>query len=528
MLRSSGGRDGRQALAALLAVVAIASALYLTFLSYAPIYLAHDEVNFGLTAHAIAYTGRDLNGERLPLVFHIVSRSGHYFTTPVVIYTTALFLRLLPISAWAIRFPTALVGVLDVVLMFFVARMVFRRNTLAAAAALFLALMPAHFIHARLAVDPIYPVFFVLAWLYCLGRFLETDGLAWIGAAATLLAVGVFSYLASMVMMPLYFVMTLAVLWARRARRAAFVVTVAGFSWPLVLLASWFLAQPARFHELLSLYELSDAGGSPVRSVLRLFTFFSLGVRSGVYYDFFNPSMLFFSGDGSLLSSTRQAGVFLLPFAALLPLGIYHVLAHHRRPLPLLVLAGFLTAPLAAVIALAVTIHRALVMLPFGALLAVYGVEWIWLQPRRWRVAGVVLLGLMPLQFAWFYRDYLTDYRVRSAFWFERDQRGAVEAVIAREPAGHPAPVYLSADILWIESNWRLFALTHRREDLLDLPVYYDPQQLRADALPSGAFVVSEGADPGVRRMVESGALREVARVTEPDGRFSYVVLYKT
>src|SRR5258706_4676860 len=92
------------------AVAVPAILLYATYLAFAPIYLAHDEVMFGLTAHAIAHTGRDLNGARFPLIFRIIGRDGQYFPTPVVIYTTALFLRVLPIAEWSIRLPTALVG----------------------------------------------------------------------------------------------------------------------------------------------------------------------------------------------------------------------------------------------------------------------------------------------------------------------------------------------------------------------------------------------------------------------------------
>ena len=248
----------RTAICALL-VAAIAVLLYCTYLAYAPIYLVHDEVNFGLTAHAIAHTGRDLNGQRLPLLFHIVMRSGQYFTTPVVIYTTALFLRFLPLTEWAIRFPTALVGALNVVLLFFIARKLFARDALAVCAALCLALAPAHFIHARQAVDPIYSVFFTLVWLYCLTMALETTSLGWLAAATTALSVGVFSYLASMLMMPLYFAMTLAVLWRSSAHRRAYLVAAAGFSWPLVVLLFWFLADRARLTELLRFYSVSDA-----------------------------------------------------------------------------------------------------------------------------------------------------------------------------------------------------------------------------------------------------------------------------
>jgi 4-amino-4-deoxy-L-arabinose transferase-like glycosyltransferase len=511
----------------LAAVAVLSLLLYATFLTYAPIYLAHDEVNFGLSAHAIAHTGRDLNGQRLPIIFHIVTRYGRYYATSVVIYTTALLMRVAPISEWTIRFPTALVGVLDVVLVFLIGRRLFRNDWLATIAAVFLALTPAHFIHARLAVDHIYAVFFMLAWLYCLATFLETGRLAWLAAASTMLAIGTFSYLAAMVMMPLYFVMTLVVLWCARARRAAFGVVVAGYAWPLVVLLLWFLAEPARYRELLAFYQLPDAaaGVSPLRSVLRLFSYFSLGVRAGVYWNFFNPSMLFFSGDDSILSSTRQVGVFLLPLAPLLPLGAYQVLTRRRaQPLPVLVLAGFLTAPLAAVLALAVTIHRALLMLPFAALVATYGVEWFLERDVRWRRAVYVLLAIVPLQFAWFYRDYMTGYRVRSSSWFERDQRGAIEAVIAREPVDRPVPVYLSTDIQWLEGNWRLYTLKHGRPDLIERAVFVDSARLTPDSMPAGALLIAEGADPVVRRLVESRALTEVARVTEPDRNFSYVV----
>jgi hypothetical protein len=163
-------------------------------------------------------------------------------------------------------------------------------------------------------------------------------------------------------------------------------------------------------------------------------------------------------------------------------------------------------------------------MLPFGALLAVYGVEWLWLQERRWRVACVCLLAALPFQFALFYYDYMTGYRVRSAFWFERDQRGAIEAVIAREPRDHAVPAYLSSDIRWIDANWRLFTLKESRDDLRERAVYFTPKDLKVALMPAGALLVSEGADPIIGDLIASGQLREIFRATEPDGKFSFVV----
>ena len=61
--------------------------VYAPLLSYVPAYLAHDEVVFSLSAHAIATTAHDVQGRLFPLFFQITDR---YWATPVAIYTTAL------------------------------------------------------------------------------------------------------------------------------------------------------------------------------------------------------------------------------------------------------------------------------------------------------------------------------------------------------------------------------------------------------------------------------------------------------
>ena len=59
---------GRLALAL---VVLSAGALYFWRLSSAPVYLGGEEARFGIHAHAIATTGRDLNGRFLPLFIRL-------------------------------------------------------------------------------------------------------------------------------------------------------------------------------------------------------------------------------------------------------------------------------------------------------------------------------------------------------------------------------------------------------------------------------------------------------------------------
>ena len=106
--------------ALLMVLVAVTFVLYSWRLDRAPIYLAHDEVFFGLHAQAVSVNGVDMNGRFLPVFFS--DRTYQAGRDPVSIYLTALTLKVLPLSERAIRLPTVLVGLLDVILIFAVAR----------------------------------------------------------------------------------------------------------------------------------------------------------------------------------------------------------------------------------------------------------------------------------------------------------------------------------------------------------------------------------------------------------------------
>src|SRR5262245_11249770 len=56
---------------ALAALLIAAGALYLWRLDRAPVYLGWDEARTAVQGYSLATTGRDMNGARLPLLFHI-------------------------------------------------------------------------------------------------------------------------------------------------------------------------------------------------------------------------------------------------------------------------------------------------------------------------------------------------------------------------------------------------------------------------------------------------------------------------
>jgi 4-amino-4-deoxy-L-arabinose transferase-like glycosyltransferase len=528
--------------AALLALPVVS--IYALYLQRSPVYLAHDEVFFALQAHSIASSGHDLNGRFLPLYFQIAAAG--FWATPVTIYLTALFLKFLPVSDAVIRLPSVLVGLVDIWLVYLVARRIFARETPALVAAALLALTPAHFIHSRLAYDELYPVPFVLAWLLCMASFVERRRLSLLFAGTALLGVGVYSYIASVILMPLYVLLTCVVLIRTPTRSARpYIVAIVGFAAPAILLVPWLLTHPAQYGDeirMFSLYDTQTLG--PLQGLRRMLSWTSVGEHLSVYYNYFDPSFLFFSGDTSIHSSTRQAGVFLLPLAIFLPVGIWQVARHWRTGLNLVLLLGLVSAPVAAtLVGQSYRINRALVMLPFAALIATFGADYLLTaRHRALRIAGVALLVLVPVQFASFYRDYLTDYRVRSSVWFERNLRGGLESILditaRRREAGRrgnevendvPA-VYLNKNIGWIGYYWQFYLLKHHRYDLLNQTIYFDPRNVDLSGAPKGSLILSrcgEAARSEDEALASSSLLKRVTVITEPDEKPSFVVLEK-
>jgi 4-amino-4-deoxy-L-arabinose transferase-like glycosyltransferase len=489
------------------AAIAVATALlYGWRLQDAPIYVSPDEAIISVDAHSLASTGYDVHGRFLPLYFQVQlpgeTRMGWF--TPAIFYLSALVLKVLPFSEAAIRVPTVLVAVADVVLIYFVGRRLFRRESPALLAAAMLATTPAHFILGRYALDYLYPLPFVLGWLLCLLVFLDTERIAWLVGAGFVLGLGFFSYIAAVVMMPLYLLVTCAMVSRSREPLRRCAAAALGFAVPLLMLVPWLIHHPTAVVDTIDRYALYDTKSLNALQGARAFLSYpNLERMSASYWSFFSPSFLFFSGDKQMTFSTRSVGVFLFPIAVLLVLGIRHVLTGANRPAARLVLIGFATAPAAALLGSEDgVITRAVELLPFTVLLATFGVEYLWSTPIRtapralllaagavlltiatayggWsvvsrarvggstvalgvlgaalliaaalsdrvpvgRLAACCLLAWIPIQFSAFGRDYFTDYRLRSGFWLGGNLRGALEDLIEMERRDHAPRIYFS------------------------------------------------------------------------------------
>lgn len=354
-----------------------------------------DEVFSALTAHSIVSNGHDLNGRFLPLFFQMQMRFGsQMWFQPLLMYAIAFSIKVLPFSEGTIRLPMALAGVADVVLMYFVAKELFRNEVAATGAAALLALTPAHFIHSRIAMDFQAPLPFILAWLLCLLLYLRRRSRSLLLAAGLALGVGLYSYIVAYMIMPIYALLTCVVLYQRREPLNRYWLLAAGLVLPALLCVPFLLSHPTVVRDIFWHYKRDEPQTLGTVGLLRaLVTYQRFSDAASLYAGFWNPRFLFVNGPRAMWA----AGVFLLPAAGLLLVGVVRALAGPASSSVLLI-GGLLSAPIAAsLVDEPESIRRAVAVLPFAVLLAIGGLEYLRTAEatRGTRIAFVAAWGTL-------------------------------------------------------------------------------------------------------------------------------------
>jgi 4-amino-4-deoxy-L-arabinose transferase-like glycosyltransferase len=505
-----------------LLAVALTSALYLIGLDRLPIVLGGDEAQFAVHAESLARSGRDLNGTAFPVFIRIAdplvpnNNSGIWYQ-PLLFYVIAPFVKIFGVSEWAVRLPVALLALVDIWLIYAIGRRMFGDRRYAVGAALLLALTPAHLIVSRQALDYVAPLPFVLGWFLLLLQFLDTGDIRRIALAGFLIGAGLFSYIAAWVLMPIYLLFTTIAIWRSRwPRRPALAACAVGFALPAIALGLALAANQEMLSNTLLRYEV---GGTLAQRP-------GLAERAALYWDYFNPSFLFFAGGSSPTQATSRVGVFLLALLPLMAAGFRSIWTAPSGP-ALLAAAAFVAAPLPIALtmppAAAYSIARAMTLLPFGILIAVYGLRAM-VREGRLRTIAIVLLISIPLQFALFARDYRSDYQTRAAARLDPGNVGAIaDALIAHDARSAVPAIYLSDRIDDGGVRWRFFMLKRGRMDLwarsrsINLTHTF-PQ------LEPGALIVCYASEPETVSLPEKG-YEVVAEIRGIAGEPAAVVL---
>ncbi len=409
----------------LILIVILAGLLRLYKLDSVPPSISWDEAAVGYNAWTIANWGRDEYGKLLPVYFKSFADDKH----PVHIYTTALSVKFFGLSEFSTRLPSALFGIFNVILIFFLAKLMFSSEILGLFAAFSLTISPANIHFSRFNHEANFALFFLMLGLTLFYLAVKKK--------KSLLALSVLSfglafltYHPSKVVVPAVAIL-LSVLYGKQLLRSRFnlagVFTVSAAFSLLIILNPQLLGiarvnQTSLSKDIVKKTQLFQMTNNELLGRLELvFTQYSWH---------FSPQYLFLSGDKNPRLSDQKTGQFYPLEAFFLLLGIIF-LGYRRSKEGVVLLAWAFVAPLpSALVAEAPHSARAMFMMGSWHLIAALGFYWLFnLFKKPVFKLGILILTLGVLLFSLsvYTGHYFVEYARRNAIDWQYGMKQIVE-----------------------------------------------------------------------------------------------------
>src|SRR3989344_1300457 len=115
----------------LLVILILAFIVRIVFLDISPPGFNADEAALGYNAYSLITTGKDEWGQTFPLVF----KSFSDYKPGLYVYLAIPFVWLLGLNELAVRLPSVLLGSFSIILIYLLAKELFRKETVALASA---------------------------------------------------------------------------------------------------------------------------------------------------------------------------------------------------------------------------------------------------------------------------------------------------------------------------------------------------------------------------------------------------------
>lgn len=407
-------QDTKRNIFLLVGITFIAGLLRFWQLTQIPPSLYWDEVSQAYNAYSVLTTAKDEHQEFLPLARF--QAFGDY-KAPVNIYLTVISMFIFGRNDFAVRFPSAFLGTLTVLLTYFLVRELFAKslssNTIALFSAFFLAISPWHIQLSRAAYEGNIATFFTVSSLFLF--FFALNKKPWfILISAISFVIAFYSFNAHRVFIPL-FVLFLSLIFARSLllikKQVVFSLLIG-----IILLIPFFVffqtpESKLRFNEVNIFSDLETIKKSNKLIADEESTLMAklthnrrvLFAREYLinYFDFFNPNYLFFEGDINPRFSHRFNGQLFLWILPLIILGIYGLYSIKNQT-TLVLLGWVLFAPIAAAVARE-TPHalRSETFIPVFEIIAAVGISslliYLNLKSKRFVPMILGLLGMMSI-----------------------------------------------------------------------------------------------------------------------------------
>ena len=298
-----------------------------------------------------------------PLFFHA---GGETWLQPMAVYANAA-LRAISFGPTSGRMVSAILGAADLLLVFLIAHAIAGTGWASLTAGLVLLATPGHLAVSVDGTDAAFPATFVLLWLLGVLRFLRWDSQRALVGSAAALGCCVYSHPSGPLTALFLWMFTLAIAWRRNRVRLATASMVFIAMWSPA--AAWFYLHPDSYPDTFGRwFALKAHLRNPLDGLRAFFNSNTLGQRASLYWGFWDPSWLFFSGNGYL----APLSIVPAPFLLIALLRIRHIWRDAMR----LLIGATLIVPLAgATFGVPRYILDATAVMPLLAILTGLGVD---------------------------------------------------------------------------------------------------------------------------------------------------------
>lgn len=396
-----------------------------------------DEAALGYNAYTLGIDGKDEFGNFLPIQY--LESFGDY--KPIMYsYAAVIPVKIFGLNEFSVRFPSALLGTLTVLLTYLLVKELFpkiskRRDQLALLSAFILAISPWHIMLSRGAFEANISTFFIVLGVIAFLKAINRN--SWyLVLSAISFALTFYTFNTSRVFIPI-FVIVLAIIF-RNTLIKNYKASISAFLIGLILILPIFpfLISPQaklRYEEVnifsdLSIIENSNQyiendGNAPWSKMLHnRRVLYSIEFLDH-YFDNLNPKFLFIEGDGNPRFSTQDVGQTYIIYLPFLILGIFYLIRRkegYYYIIPIWILLGIIPAATARETPHALRIET---IIPTLQILTAYGVLVAvdFFKKKKYQqifLFSFIILALISL--IYFYHGLIYHYpREYSAEWQE-------------------------------------------------------------------------------------------------------------
>lgn len=390
-------------------IFAIASVLRLYRLSDFPVGFHIDEASLGYNAYSLLLTGKDDNGNRLPLYIDIFGDnrpSGYH-------YLAIIPVKLFGLSEFSTRFPGAFFGIISIFAIYLLSNAVFNNRRIALLSAFLLAVSPWHVVLSRASAETIVALFFILLGFALILISFQKKSFYYLTLGSLSLIASFFFYHTPRVFVPLLlvsFAMVSSGLYTNKKYFKKFLLSVFLVGLISFLLVFVVKGGAGRFNQvnifghpetkLVMEEEIREDGISNLSPFVtrishnKIISFSRTFVSN--YLDYFSGNFLFTNGGLPIWYKIPNLGLLYIIELPFVLIGLFFLLIKKDNFYRLLLL-WIVIAPVTAALTVddAPNIQRAIVLFPILEIVAAFGIYIFLKGQKNFQKYLVVAIGII-------------------------------------------------------------------------------------------------------------------------------------